>query len=569
MARILVVDDEETIRFAFESFLSDEGHAVAVASSVEGARQRMAEADFDLVFADIILGNRKGIEILRAAREQGLSCPVVMITGHPTLETASEAVRLGAFDYIPKPVRQLTLLDACERALKQKALVDEKERYRSHLEAIMRSVRDAIVTVDRDLVVTGVNETAGELCGLCRDAVGKPLGATQPRFRGDCLELLAKTIREGEPAEALRIECVREDQPKRVVTVVMSPLLDERAHVTGAVVVIKDETRLDSLERDLEERRKFHNLVGQSGKMQHIYSLIEDLANVPTTTLITGETGTGKELVAAALHYQGDRRDKPFVKVNCSALPENLLESELFGHVKGAFTGAIQSKTGRFELAHGGTIFLDEIGDISPAVQQRLLRVLQEGEFERVGECRPVKVDVRVVAATNKDLREKVKRGEFREDLFYRLNVVEIHMPPLRERKEDLPLLMQHFLRKFNAKFNKELAAMTDDVRRLFMDYPWPGNVRELEHAIEHAFIVCNRDVIAVDDLPPELRDFEVLEPHQTAVASVRDDREAILEALEKTDWNKAKAARVLRISRQTMYRKIDEYGIKKTGAMV
>jgi PAS domain S-box-containing protein len=564
MARVLVVDDEETIRFAFESFLSDEGHTVTLSPGVEEALRKIEEADFDLIFADIILGARKGTELLRAVRELGLRCPVVMITGQPTLETASEAVRLGAFDYIPKPVRQRTLLDACARALKQKALVDEKEHYRSHLEAIMRSVRDAIVTVDRDLRVTGVNEAAAGLCGLSRDAVGKPLGSSQPHFRA-CLELLAKTIRDGASAEALRVECQPPDSPKRVVTVVMSPLLDERANVSGAVVVIKDETRLDCLERVLEERRQFHNLVGKSGEMQRIYSLIEDLANVPTTVLITGATGTGKELAAAALHYQGDRRGKPFVKVNCSALPENLLESELFGHVKGAFTGALQNKIGRFERAHGGTIFLDEIGDISPAVQARLLRVLQEKEFERVGDSAPVKVDVRVVTATNKDLRDKVKRGEFRNDLYYRLKVVELQLPPLRERKEDMPLLTRHFLDKFNARFGKELADVTDDVLRLFMDYPWPGNVRELEHALEHAFIVCSRSVIAMDDLPVELRDFQAAEPCMATGVGVRDDREAILEALEKTDWNKAKAARVLGLSRQTMYRRIEEYGIMRT----
>jgi PAS domain S-box-containing protein len=566
MAKILVIDDEETIRYAFESFLTDEGHMVATSQSCEQALTVLAEQDFDLVFTDIILGGKTGLEILRSVRERRPDCPVVMITGQPNLDTASEAVRLGAFDYIAKPVRQKTLLDVAERALKYKALVNEKERYRLHFEAIFRSVRDAIITVDRDLVVTGVNQAAGEICGLSRDDVGKQIGSFQRCFRKDCLELLAKTIREGRPAEALRIECAREDRPKRVVTIDASPLLDERALTSGAVLVVKDETRLDCLERDLQERRQFHGIVGKSEVMQRIYSLIEDLASVQTTALITGETGTGKELVAAALHYHGDRSRRPFVKVNCSALPENLLESELFGHVKGAFTGAHQNKIGRFERADGGTIFLDEIGDISPAVQMRLLRVLQEREIERVGDSAPVKVDVRVVAATNKDLLQKVKRGEFREDLYYRLKVVEIPLPPLRERKEDIPLLEQHFLNKFNKAFGKEVSSITNDVRRLLMDYPWPGNVRELEHAFEHAFIVCNQGVITVGDLPPELG-----ASRATGQLAREDrselDRETFIEALEKTDWNKAKAARLLGLSRQTMYRKLEEYGIKKMGS--
>jgi transcriptional regulator with PAS, ATPase and Fis domain len=412
-----------------------------------------------------------------------------------------------------------------------------------------------------------VNDAAGEICGLSRDAVGKPLGSFQQYFRGEWLDLLAKAIREGKAAEALRIECAREDLPKRVVTIAASPLLNEQALTSGAVVVVKDETRLACLERDLQERRQFHNIIGKSETMQRIFSLIEDLASVQTTALITGETGTGKELVAAALHYQGDRRQKPFVKVNCSALPENLLESELFGHVKGAFTGALQNKSGRFERADGGTIFLDEIGDITPAVQMRLLRVLQEREFERVGDSTPVKVDVRVVAATNKDLLEKVKHGEFREDLYYRLKVVEIPLPPLRERKEDIPLLEQHFLNKFNKAFGKEIISITDDVRHLLMDYPWPGNVRELEHAFEHAFIVCNQGVITVDDLPPEFRDFPATESCAAADGSGQADREAIVCALEKTAWNKAGAARLLGISRQTMYRRLEEYGIEKIGS--
>jgi transcriptional regulator with PAS, ATPase and Fis domain len=325
--------------------------------------------------------------------------------------------------------------------------------------------------------------------------------------------------------------------------------------------VVRDETHLVSLERDLKKRRQFHGIIGKSDKIQKVYSLIEDLCGVETTVLITGESGTGKELVAEALHHGGVRSNKPLVKVNCSALSENLLESELFGHVKGAFTGAVQDRIGRFRKAGGGTIFLDEIGDISFSTQLRLLRVLSEKEFERVGDSTSVKVDVRIVAATNQDLREKVRQGEYREDLYYRLRVVEVTLPPLRERREDLSLLVDHFLKNFNQQFNKKITAVSSDVIKLFMDYPWPGNVRELEHSLEHAFVLCRQSIIGVNDLPPEFKEIAKTKA-SLSEDEKKDDTQALLQALEKTDWNKAKAARLLGISRQTLYRKIEVYNI-------
>ena len=564
MGKILIIDDEETIRFAFGSFLTDEGHTVVTAGSYEEALEEMAGSVFDLYFVDIILGGRTGIEILREVRERSPASPVVMITGYPTLDTASQAIQQGAFDYVPKPIRQRTLLEVTGRALRHKALVDEKERYRSHLEAIFRSVQDAIVAVDDRLVVTAANEAAREICGISRDAVGSPFSSSRHPCGGKFLEILREVLDEGKIVETQRIECQAEGRPKRVVSVVGSPLRSARETIAGAVLVVKDETRLDLLERDLGERREFHNLIGKNPAMQQIYSLIEDLADVPTTVLVTGETGTGKELVAQALHYRGSRGDGPFVKLNCSALAESLLESELFGHVKGAFTGALQDKVGRFERADGGTIFLDEIGDIPPGVQARLLRVLQEKEFERVGSSVPVRVDVRIVAATNKDLRDRMKRGLFRDDLFYRLNVMEVRLPPLRERKEDIPLLVEHFLKKFNDRFRKEIASVSSEVHKVFDEYSWPGNVRELEHALERAFITCGQPTVTVEHLPEELKDFPEEEPFP-GKEKAAPDREAILAALRRTGGNKAKAARLLGIGRQTIYRKIEEYGIEET----
>ncbi len=326
-------------------------------------------------------------------------------------------------------------------------------------------------------------------------------------------------------------------------------------------MVIRDETRLTGLEKELNERQKFHKIIGKSKNMQDVYSLIDLLTDVETTVLITGESGTGKELVAEALHYKGNRSSNSLVKVNCSALSENLLESELFGHVRGSFTGAIKDKVGRFQLSDGGTIFLDEIADISPKIQIKLLRVIQEKEFERVGDSKTSKVDVRVVSATNQDLSEKVKRGEFREDLYYRLNIMKINLPPLRERREDIPLLVNHFMKKFNTKFTKDITSISKDVEKLFMDYNWPGNVRELEHTLEHAFILCRHSAITIAHLPPEIKTHSSDDISISGNGNI-DDPEVILSALEKTAWNKTKAAALLGISRRSIYRKIKEFNI-------
>ncbi len=560
-ARILVIDDEESIRFTFEDFLSDAGYEVAVAADFDGALARLDESDFDLIFADIILGGRNGLDVIRVVRDRGLTSQVVIITGAPHLDTASEALRLGAFDYISKPVDQDTLLRVAKTALKLKLLEDEKEKYRADIEAIFRSVKDGIITVDEGLRIVEVNNAAEKICGLKRDRRGEVFSAVQTDCTRRCLEALSETIEKKTPSETDRLECGRLIAPGQVVSIVTTPLLDLQGVSSGAVMVVRDETRLADLERDLGERQRFHNLIGSSDRMQKVYGLIEALADLQTTVLVTGESGTGKELVAEALHFRGSRSAKPLVKVNCAALSESLLESELFGHVKGAFTGAVKDKEGRFQRADGGTIFLDEIGDISPGTQLRLLRVLQEMEFEKVGDSSPVRVDVRVIAATNKDLSEKVRKGEFREDLYYRLKVVEIPLPPLRERPEDIPYLTEHFLAKFHLKLGREVGAVSSEVRKIFMGYQWPGNVRELEHALEHACILCSTGTITREELPPYFN-----EVFGTGTASrdcdERDETAEILAALKKTGGNKVKAAKLLGIDRKTLYRKIERYRI-------
>jgi DNA-binding NtrC family response regulator len=314
------------------------------------------------------------------------------------------------------------------------------------------------------------------------------------------------------------------------------------------------------LSQALEKRYSFGNILGKNARMQEIYELISDISNTDSTALIQGESGTGKELIARAIHFNSHRKNKPFIVANCSAYSQNLLESELFGHEKGAFTGAIRRKIGRFELAHGGTIFLDEIGEVSPPTQILLLRVLQDYRFERVGGEETLKVDVRVIAATNKNLIEEMKKGAFREDLYYRLNVIPIFVPPLRDRKDDIPLLASHFLQKFNHNKGKGVTSFSPEVMEIFLAHSWPGNVRELENVIEHAIIIAKQDKILPKDLPLYLLQKPL--PTEKLVSLQDYEKSLILKTLEETNWNKHQTAKMLKINRSTLYGKMKRYGL-------
>jgi transcriptional regulator with GAF, ATPase, and Fis domain len=325
------------------------------------------------------------------------------------------------------------------------------------------------------------------------------------------------------------------------------------------------EEEIQYLQTRLEISAEFSGIVGKDPKMQVIYGLIEDIAPTEATVLIQGESGTGKELVARAIHKLSPRQDKPFIVINCSAYPATLIESELFGHEKGAFTGAIRQKSGRFEQAHGGTVFLDEIGEIPLSAQIKLLRVLQTQKFERVGGEKTIAVDVRILAATNKNLLEEVKKGNFREDLYYRLNVIPIHLPPLRERRSDIPLLARHFLARFAAAQGKGIVEFSPEALRLILDYVWPGNVRELENSIEHAAVLAKSGQIETLDLPGALRasSATVRQTH-TPSTMMEHERKLLREVLEDCGWNKKEAARRLGISRSTLYEKLRKYEIAK-----
>lgn len=377
---------------------------------------------------------------------------------------------------------------------------------RSQLEAIFRSVNDAIITVDPSLKVMEANLSAATICGLeTGEIAGRLLSGCMQHCNRACLDVIRRAIDQQNSLHDHRIACEHAGNPRQVVSLSISPLSDPKGRYSGVVLVIRDITRQHTIEFELQQRHQYRNIIGKSPKWMEVVHMVEKLADLDTTVLITGDSGTGKAMIAKALHYSGRRAGKPFVSVNCAALNANLLESELFGHVRGAFTGAAGDKQGRFEAAGGGTLLLDEIGDIPLQVQLKLLRVIQEKTYERVGESASRRADVRIIACTNADLKEKVTNGAFREDLYYRFKVVQLHLPPLRDRAEDVPLLAEHFRAQFNKRYNKHIKRFSGDVLHRLMTYGWPGNVRELEHLIERAFVVCRGSEIQVAHLPMEM----------------------------------------------------------------
>jgi len=454
--RILIVDDEESFRHMLSVILIKEGYEVEASSNGEEGLQKVATSPFDQILCDIRMPRMDGLEFLKEVKKTGGQAPVIMMSAYGTMDTAIEAMKLGAYDYISKP------------------------------------------------------------------------------FKPD--EILL-TLRKAEEREQLR----RENQ---------------------------------LLRKQVGKEYSFENIVSKNEKMQKIFDVIKKVSQYKSTVLITGESGTGKELVARALHYNSERSQSPFIAVNCGAIPENLLESELFGHAKGAFTDAIRTKKGLFEEADTGTLFLDEIGELPGQLQVKLLRVLQDSEIRRVGESKPIQIDVRIVAATVKDLAKEVNEGRFREDLFYRLNVLPIHIPPLRERKEDIPLLIQHFIGKYNQVMSKDVVDVDHNAMDTLMNYKWYGNVRELENTIERAIVLSEKQNIELENLPVEIQNFkeefqmETVPDEEYSIkrASRTLEINLIKRALKKTKGNHTHAARLLEISHRALLYKIKEYGIVENG---
>ncbi len=434
----------------------------------------------------------------------------------------------------------------------------------SDTDIILDSIADGVFTVDTNWRITSFNAAAERITGISRDeAIGRLCAEV---FRATICEsacALRKTIETGEPIVNKEIMIVRADGEPVPVSISTALLRDQNGNVVGGVETFRDLSVVKELRKELSSRHTFADIISKNHEMQRLFDILPEIAESESTVLIEGESGTGKELFARAIHSLSARCEGPLITVNCGALPDTLLEAELFGYKAGAFTDARRDKPGRFALAEGGTIFLDEIGDISPATQVRLLRVLQERIFEPLGATESVKADVRVITATHRDLDRLVRNGDFREDLYYRVNVVRLKIPPLRRRKEDIPLLVDHCIDKFNRLKNKKIAGVSPEVMAVLMGYDFPGNVRELENIVEHAFVLCRGGMIQIGHLPEHLRPQE--EGAVISGTKSLDELEArfLLDTLRRNNWSRQATARELGVHKTTLWRKIRRLGIE------
>jgi PAS domain S-box-containing protein len=426
--------------------------------------------------------------------------------------------------------------------------------HRDNLEHVLDNLKEGIIAHDMSRRIFFFNQEAERISGYsrkdvlgkdCHEAFGHPFCGERCKFRDEISDI-------DENSEHSLSITTKSGESRRVEMSITSMRGDE-GELVGVLTSFRDITDLFSLQLQAGKLTSFGNIIGQDHKMYKIFKHIRDVSAYDYPVHISGETGTGKELVANAIHHESTRNGAAFVPINCGALPEGVIESELFGHVRGAFSGAIRDKKGRFELADGGTAFLDEVAELSNNMQAKLLRFLQENQFERVGGEKTLSVDVRIISATNVNLKEAVKKGRFREDLFYRLNVIPIHMPPLRDRKIDIPLLIERFLQEAGERYGRDTIKVSDRAMSLMLDYQWPGNVRELQNAIQFAFVKCNANIIEADDLPIELREAEA--PNIRRGPSKKLNSESVTSALIKTGGNKAKAAKLLGVGRATLYR--------------
>jgi PAS domain S-box-containing protein len=444
---------------------------------------------------------------------------------------------------------------------------DSNELIASHAETILDSTADGIFTVDAEWKITSFNRAAEQITGITRaEAIGRTCCDV---FRASICEsecALRHTMATDRPIVGKAIYIINAEGRRIPISISTAILRDEQGHIRGGVETFRDLTLIAELRKELSGQYSFADIISKNHRMQELFAILPQIAVSGSTTLIEGESGTGKELVARAIHNLSPRHSGPFIVASCAALPDTLLESELYGYKAGAFTGANKDKPGRFALARGGTIFLDEIGDISPLSQVKLLRVLQEQTFEPLGGTHTEQTDTRVVLATNQSLEDLVQKGTFRQDLYYRINVVRVVLPPLRERKEDIPLLVDHFITRFNHLKGKDISGIAAATLAILVKHDYPGNVRELENIIEHAFVLCRGGVIEPVHLPEPMRPStsDSAVEYSSGLRTLEDvERAAILSTLRRNDWHRQAAADELGIHKTTLFRKIARHGIK------
>jgi len=430
-------------------------------------------------------------------------------------------------------------------------------------EIILNSIADGVFTVDLEWRITSFNRAAEEITGVTTsEAMGRPCCEV---FRANVCEttcVLKYTLGAQKPVINKPITILRSDGKEIPISVSTALLKSQSGAIIGGVETFRDLSLVESLRREIDRKYRFQDIISRSPAMQRLFSVLPDVAQSESTVLIQGESGTGKELLSRAVHSLSPHADGPFVAMNCGALPDTLLESELFGHMAGAFTDARKNRAGRFAVAEGGTLFLDEIGDVSPALQIRLLRVLEERTYEPLGSSRTVKANVRIVTATNKDLAQLVEQGSFRKDLYYRINVVKLQLPTLAQRKEDIPLLAEHFIGRLNKLRNKNILGLSHEVLAILMHHDWPGNIRELENILEYAFILCQGGLIQPSCLPEYLKPGTRTLPGLQGYTLQDIEKRAIWEALDRNQWRRMAVARELGIDKNTLRRKIKRHGL-------
>ncbi len=450
------------------------------------------------------------------------------------------------------------------REIQEKTL--ELSEQKNRLDAIFNSSIEGTFTIDNDWIITAFNKSAEKITGYRADeAIGRHCWEIfrHEKCRNGCH--METTMNKGKPALGVEIDIFSKNGDKIPVRINSAIMRNSANRKTGAVETFIDLSEVRKLSAELSGKYSFRNLAGNGKNSSLLKHQFESVSATSSTVLITGESGTGKELAARAIHHSGRQSDGPFIAINCSAFAESLIESELFGHEEGAFTGAIKSKKGRFEMAEGGTLFLDEIGDLSLILQTKLLRVIENREFERVGGTKSIKLNARIITATNKDLKEEIKAGRFREDFYYRINVFNIHLPPLRERKEDIPQLVNHFINKFNREMAKNIRNCSPEMMDLLHKYHWPGNIRELENVIEHAFILSSGTTLNAGDLPQKLHSDPYFNGQRSLISNKgaeEAEKERILYYLDLNGWNRGKTARVIGVNPSTLWRKMKKHGI-------
>jgi PAS domain S-box-containing protein len=466
----------------------------------------------------------------------------------------SEEELLAAFRAMRDKIRQLV------EDLFQRGYFNTFAAQKRNFDAVLDNLTDGILVHDLSRRILHFNKAAEAITGhRATDIMGRDCHEVFPNgFCGGKCSFQDGACTPGFDQLKYAMDIFDVSGTRKHLEMSVIPMMDDTGAARGVIASFRDITHVLDLEERLNEVRDFSNIIGRDHRMQHVFKLIRDVAPTDVPVLVLGETGTGKELVAAAVHAESQRAGNLFVPVNCGALPEGIIESELFGHVKGAFTGAVRDKKGRFEMAHGGTIFLDEIGDLPLSLQVKLLRVLQEGTFERVGGEETIKVNVRVISATNQDLRRLMSQGRFREDLYYRLNVAPVQLPPLRERRNDIPLLAQHFLKKIALDMDRPEPVMSRECMNVLLDFDWPGNVRQLQNAIQFAMMKCKDKDLEPYHLPPEIYKRPEMDARGKPGRKPKLDADSVRLALERAGGNKAKAARMLGIGRATLYRYFD-----------